>query len=85
MCFSSFALLQAYDDDEPVNPFTIVNDELGAISARMRTAVTSEVPALATAAEYFFKVRSLHPKSNHKVGWFPLRCTSRIQLTREGW
>ena len=43
-------------DHEPVNPFTIVNDELGAISARMRQAVTSEVPALATAAEYFFKV-----------------------------
>ena len=39
-----------------MNPFDIVNDELGAISTRMRTAVTSEVPALATAAEYFFKV-----------------------------
>lgn len=46
----------SFDDAEPVNPFTIVNDELGAISARMRRAVTSEVPALATAAEYFFKV-----------------------------
>ena len=45
-----------FDETEPVNPFTIVNDELSAISARMRQAVTSEVPALATAAEYFFKV-----------------------------
>ena len=46
----------SFDETEPVNPFTIVNDELSAISARMRQAVTSEVPALATAAEYFFKV-----------------------------
>ena len=38
----------SFDETEPVNPFTIVNDELSAISARMRQAVTSEVPALAT-------------------------------------
>ena len=39
-----------------MNPFTIVNEELSAISTRMRMAVTSEVPALATAAEYFFQM-----------------------------
>ena len=45
-------------DHAPVNPFGIVNDELAAISDRMRSAVTTEVPALATAAEYFFRVGS---------------------------
>ena len=49
------------EDDETfasVDPFLLVRDELGAISARMRRAVTSEVPALKTAAEYFFRTGS---------------------------
>lgn len=37
------------------DPFGLVKTELGAISARMRTAVTSDIPALKTAAEYFFR------------------------------
>ena len=49
------------EDDEAfarVEPFSLVKDELGAISERMRRAVTSEVPALKTAAEYFFRTGS---------------------------
>ena len=49
------------EDDEAfarVDPFSLVKDELGAISERMRRAVTSEVPALKTAAEYFFRTGS---------------------------
>ena len=49
------------EDDEVfsrVDPFSLVKDELGAISERMRRAVTSEVPALKTAAEYFFRTGS---------------------------
>ena len=48
------------EDDEAfarVEPFSLVKDELGAISERMRRAA-SEVPALKTAAEYFFRTGS---------------------------
>lgn len=37
-----------WDESEPVNPFTLVDEELAAVSARMRQAVTSQVPAGAT-------------------------------------
>lgn len=46
----------AYDDAVPINPFKIVDDELRAIGERMRRAVTSDIPALSTASEYFFKL-----------------------------
>ena len=49
-------LEDAYDDGRPVNPFKIVDDELRAIGERMRRAVASDIPALSTASEYFFKL-----------------------------
>ena len=45
-----------YDDTLPVNPFKIVDEELRAIGERMRKAVSSDIPALSTASEYFFKL-----------------------------
>ena len=44
------------DDSAPVNPFKIVDEELRAIGERMRAAVSSDIPALSTASEYFFKL-----------------------------
>ena len=49
-------LEDAYDDGRPVNPFKIVDDELRAIGERMRRRVASDIPALSTASEYFFKL-----------------------------
>ncbi|WOL03400.1 solanesyl-diphosphate synthase 1, mitochondrial-like isoform X1 [Canna indica] len=43
-------------DEEPVDPFALVSDELSIIANRLRSMVVSEVPKLASAAEYFFKV-----------------------------
>jgi geranyl diphosphate synthase len=39
----------------PTNPFALVNSELSCVSARIRRAVTSEIPALTQAAMYFFQ------------------------------
>lgn len=39
----------------PVNPFALVKPELGCVSARIRQAVTTEIPALHQAATYFFQ------------------------------
>ncbi|KAI3879707.1 hypothetical protein MKX03_014197 [Papaver bracteatum] len=40
---------------EKVDPFSLVADELSLISNRLREKVVSEVPKLASAAEYFFQ------------------------------
>ena len=50
------AVSDIYDDTLPVNPFKIVDEELRAIGERMRKAVSSDIPALSTASEYFFKL-----------------------------
>lgn len=42
--------------EEPVDPFSLVSDELSAIANRLRSMVIAEVPKLAQAAEYFFKL-----------------------------
>lgn len=53
--------LQAWDDacsaeDAAVtDPFGLVADEVGIVSERLRQSVVSNVPALGTAAEYFFR------------------------------
>ena len=39
----------------PINPFAMVKSELGCVSARIRAAVTTEIPALHQAATYFFQ------------------------------
>lgn len=39
-----------------VDPFSLVSDELAMLGEKMRKMVVTEVPKLATAAEYFFKV-----------------------------
>ncbi|XP_042457587.1 solanesyl-diphosphate synthase 1, mitochondrial-like isoform X1 [Zingiber officinale] len=42
--------------EESVDPFALVSDELSIIGNRLRSMVVSEVPKLASAAEYFFKI-----------------------------
>ncbi|KAI5331577.1 hypothetical protein L3X38_021703 [Prunus dulcis] len=42
--------------EEPLDPFSLVSDELSLIADRLRDMVVAEVPKLASAAEYFFKI-----------------------------
>nr|QGV10848.1 geranyl diphosphate synthase 2 [Centranthera grandiflora] len=42
--------------EEQVDPFSLVADELSVLANRLRTMVVAEVPKLASAAEYFFKM-----------------------------
>ncbi|ERM99202.1 solanesyl diphosphate synthase 3, chloroplastic/mitochondrial isoform X1 [Amborella trichopoda] len=42
--------------EEPVDPFSLVADELSILANRLRAMVVAEVPKLASAAEYFFKM-----------------------------
>ncbi|XP_073003723.1 solanesyl-diphosphate synthase 1, mitochondrial isoform X1 [Typha latifolia] len=42
--------------EEPVDPFSLVADELSLIANKLRSMVVAEVPKLASAAEYFFKM-----------------------------
>ncbi|MCL7032950.1 hypothetical protein MKW94_012927 [Papaver nudicaule] len=42
--------------EEPTDPFSLVADELSLIGNRLREMVVAEVPKLASAAEYFFKM-----------------------------
>lgn len=41
---------------EAVDPFSLVADELAQLGAKMRDMVATEVPKLAQAAEYFFRM-----------------------------
>ncbi|XP_022731425.1 solanesyl diphosphate synthase 3, chloroplastic/mitochondrial-like isoform X5 [Durio zibethinus] len=41
---------------ERLDPFSLVADELSVIASRLRSMVVVEVPNLASAAEYFFKI-----------------------------
>lgn len=43
-------------DEEPLDPFSLVADELSIVANRLRSMVVAEVPKLASAAEYFFKM-----------------------------
>ncbi|PKU87396.1 solanesyl-diphosphate synthase 1, mitochondrial-like isoform X2 [Dendrobium catenatum] len=52
---------QAYEDrtsviEEPLDPFSLVSDELSAIAKRLRLMVVAEVPKLALATECFFRM-----------------------------
>lgn len=51
---ASFLAPGAGTSKPPVDPFALVADELAGITDRMRKMVVSEIPKLATAAEYFF-------------------------------
>ncbi|XP_058071541.1 solanesyl-diphosphate synthase 1, mitochondrial isoform X2 [Magnolia sinica] len=42
--------------EEPLDPFSLVADELSILANRLRSMVVAEVPKLASAAEYFFKM-----------------------------
>ncbi|XP_038970494.1 LOW QUALITY PROTEIN: solanesyl-diphosphate synthase 1, mitochondrial [Phoenix dactylifera] len=42
--------------EEPLDPFSLVADELSIVANRLRAMVVAEVPKLASAAEYFFKM-----------------------------
>ncbi|KAI5065769.1 hypothetical protein GOP47_0018393 [Adiantum capillus-veneris] len=54
---ASFHLVSDNDarHEERVDPFSLVADELTVLANRLRSMVSSEVPKLACAAEYFFK------------------------------
>ncbi|XP_068634384.1 solanesyl-diphosphate synthase 1, mitochondrial-like isoform X2 [Aristolochia californica] len=41
---------------DPLDPFSLVADELSAVANKLRSMVIAEVPKLASAAEYFFKM-----------------------------
>ncbi|KAK1282714.1 hypothetical protein QJS10_CPB22g00112 [Acorus calamus] len=42
--------------EEPMDPFSLVADELSLVANKLRSMVVAEVPKLASAAEYFFKI-----------------------------
>lgn len=42
--------------EEELDPFSLVADELSTVANRLRAMVVAEVPKLASAAEYFFKM-----------------------------
>ncbi|CDP04262.1 unnamed protein product [Coffea canephora] len=42
--------------EETLDPFSLVADELSLLANRLRSMVVAEVPKLASAAEYFFKI-----------------------------
>ncbi|KAB2073885.1 hypothetical protein ERO13_A07G106000v2 [Gossypium hirsutum] len=50
---SSVAVMEP---QEQVDPFSLVANELSLIATRLRSMVAAEVPNLASAAEYFFKI-----------------------------
>ncbi|GJU91958.1 ribonuclease H-like domain-containing protein [Tanacetum coccineum] len=56
--FSSGGPQPQYDGSsvESVDPFSLVADELSIVANRLRAMVVAEVPKLASAAEYFFKM-----------------------------
>ncbi|GJX08143.1 solanesyl diphosphate synthase 3, chloroplastic/mitochondrial isoform X1 [Tanacetum coccineum] len=57
--FSSGGPQPQYDGssvEESVDPFSLVADELSIVANRLRAMVVAEVPKLASAAEYFFKM-----------------------------
>ncbi|XP_068634385.1 solanesyl-diphosphate synthase 1, mitochondrial-like isoform X3 [Aristolochia californica] len=43
-------------EEDPLDPFSLVADELSAVANKLRSMVIAEVPKLASAAEYFFKM-----------------------------
>ncbi|KAJ0980734.1 hypothetical protein J5N97_008989 [Dioscorea zingiberensis] len=43
-------------EEESLDPFSLVADELSLIADRLRSTIIAEVPKLASAAEYFFKM-----------------------------
>ncbi|XP_023733799.1 solanesyl diphosphate synthase 3, chloroplastic/mitochondrial isoform X1 [Lactuca sativa] len=57
--FSSGGPQPQYDRssvEDQVDPFSLVADELSIVANRLRSMVVAEVPKLASAAEYFFKM-----------------------------
>lgn len=51
-----FANNKDAEHEEKVDPFSLVADELASLANRLRSMVSTEVPRLASAAEYFFKM-----------------------------
>lgn len=48
--------LQLWGRAPTLDPFALVHAELESVSERLRRSVFTEIPALSTAAEYFFKL-----------------------------
>ena len=41
----------------PLDPFSLVADEISSVSERLRRTIMSDIPVLSKAAEYFFQAR----------------------------
>ncbi|CAO2826453.1 unnamed protein product [Amaranthus hypochondriacus] len=54
--YSSSAAISPSTSKDQSDPFSLVADELSLVSDRLRSMVVAEVPKLASAAEYFFKL-----------------------------
>lgn len=52
----SSSIIEDTDSQEQLDPFSLVADELSILANRLRSMVVAEVPKLASAAEYFFKM-----------------------------
>ncbi|KAH9796296.1 Solanesyl diphosphate synthase 3 [Citrus sinensis] len=52
----SSSVIEDTDSQEQLDPFSLVADELSILAKRLRSMVVAEVPKLASAAEYFFKM-----------------------------
>jgi geranyl diphosphate synthase len=39
----------------PLDPFSLVADEISSVSERLRRTIMSDIPVLSKAAEYFFQ------------------------------
>ena len=48
--------MQLWGQAPVLDPFALVHTELESVSERLRRSVFTEIPALSTAAEYFFKL-----------------------------
>ena len=43
----------------PLDPFSLVADEISSVSERLRRTIMSDIPVLSKAAEYFFQVTAV--------------------------
>jgi geranyl diphosphate synthase len=68
-------------ETEALDPFSLVADELSQLGAKMRDMVASEVPKLAQAAEYFFRMGAEGKRFRPTVSSAPGRSEAEVQLS----
>ncbi|KAI3947847.1 hypothetical protein MKX01_034512, partial [Papaver californicum] len=67
--------------EEQLDPFTLVADDLFVVASRLRSMVGAEVPKLASAAEYFFKMGAEGKKFRPTVGTIILLMASALNMS----